>query len=132
MDMHTRLVARYLPNYVPGSPRVIVQNMTGGARVIALNFLYNLTESNGLTIGHWHTNIALPQVLTQPGVKYDARRFVYLGALAAPPRAILAHRDVPYRTIKELMNAPPACLLNLPLRVLAPLSVNCCVGQDTT
>ena len=33
-DYATRVLARYLPKYIPGTPNIIVQNMPGGGGVI--------------------------------------------------------------------------------------------------
>ena len=37
-DQMTRLVARYLPKYIPGHPNVIVDNVSGASSMIAANF----------------------------------------------------------------------------------------------
>ena len=36
-DTYTRLIARHFPQYVPGKPSAIVQNMPGAAMLIAAN-----------------------------------------------------------------------------------------------
>src|SRR2546427_4148532 len=40
-DTYTRLIARHFPQYVPGKPSAIVQNMPGAAMLIAANYTYN-------------------------------------------------------------------------------------------
>jgi tripartite-type tricarboxylate transporter receptor subunit TctC len=37
-DAYTRLIARYFPQYVPGKPSTVVQNMPGAAMLIAANY----------------------------------------------------------------------------------------------
>ena len=38
-DLLARLVARYMPKYLPGNPTAIVQNMPGGGNVVATNYM---------------------------------------------------------------------------------------------
>src|SRR6184192_1705281 len=50
-DATARLLARRLPDHLPGKPTVIVQNMPGGNSIIAANHMYNVARPDGLTIG---------------------------------------------------------------------------------
>src|SRR6184192_1237108 len=50
-DATARLLARRLPDHLPGKPTVIVQNMPGGNSIIAANHMYNVAKPDGLTIG---------------------------------------------------------------------------------
>jgi tripartite-type tricarboxylate transporter receptor subunit TctC len=44
-DINARLVARYLPNYIPGNPTVIVQNQPGAGSLSMTNQLYAADRS---------------------------------------------------------------------------------------
>jgi len=41
-DLYPRLLAEFMPKYIPGNPNIIVQNMPGAASLIAAN---NVTMS---------------------------------------------------------------------------------------
>ena len=43
-DTPARLMAKYLPKYIPGKPTVIVQNMPGAGGVVAANYLFSKAE----------------------------------------------------------------------------------------
>ena len=49
-DTAGRLVARFLPKYLPGNPKIIVQNMPGGGGTIANNYFASEVKPDGLTI----------------------------------------------------------------------------------
>ncbi len=49
-DTAGRLVARYLPKYLPGNPKIIIQNMGGGGGTIANNYFASEVKPDGLTI----------------------------------------------------------------------------------
>ena len=45
-----RLMAKYLPRYIPGKPTVVVEYMEGASGLIAANHIYNLAKPDGLQI----------------------------------------------------------------------------------
>ncbi len=49
-DLYARLLSRHLGNHVPGSPRVVAQNMTGAGSVRAANFVYTTAPKDGTHI----------------------------------------------------------------------------------
>jgi len=50
-DLYPRLVAEFMPKFIPGNPNIIVQNVAGAAGLIATNQLYNTSKPDGLTLG---------------------------------------------------------------------------------
>ena len=78
-DTYSRAIARHLGSHIPGTPTVIVENMTGAASLIAANYLYKVAKPDGLTIGNIHGNQILNQVLGGQGIEFDARRFEWIG-----------------------------------------------------
>jgi tripartite-type tricarboxylate transporter receptor subunit TctC len=79
-DAYTRTIARHMGKHVPGNPSFVVENRTGAGSLIAANHLYKISKPDGLTIGHFIGGLFLGQVLDQPGLEFDARRFEYLGS----------------------------------------------------
>jgi len=81
-DTYSRTIARHLGRHIPGSPNLVVSNLPGAGSVIAANQLYHRTPPDGLTIGNILGSLALSQLLSAPGIEFDARRFVWLGVPA--------------------------------------------------
>jgi tripartite-type tricarboxylate transporter receptor subunit TctC len=54
--------------------------MTGAGSLIAANHVYKVARPDGLTIGHFIGGLFLGQVLGQPGIEFDARKFEFIGA----------------------------------------------------
>jgi tripartite-type tricarboxylate transporter receptor subunit TctC len=79
-DAYARTIARHMGRHIPGKPTFVVENRTGAGSLIAANHLYKVSKPDGLTIGHFIGGFFLGQVLEQPGIEFDARRFEYLGA----------------------------------------------------
>ena len=79
-DTYARLLARHLGKHIPGNPAIIVENMTGAGGLISANHLYRVAKPDGLSLAHVPGTLLLAQVLGQPGIEFDARRFEYIGA----------------------------------------------------
>ena len=78
-DTYTRLIARYFAQYVPGKPSTVVQNMPGAAMLIAANYVFNSAPRDGTVIGHWSGPLILQQMMGNPAVQFEGRKFGWLG-----------------------------------------------------
>src|SRR6266550_8972562 len=79
-DTYARTLSRSMGKYIPGHPTVVVENMTGAGSLIAANHVFRVAKPDGLTIGHFNGGLFLGQVLGQPGIEFDARKFELIGA----------------------------------------------------
>jgi len=79
-DMYARVLARHMPKHIPGKPTFIVENMTGAGSLIAANHLFKVAKPDGLAIGHFNGGLFFNQVLAQPGIEFDTRKFEFIGA----------------------------------------------------
>jgi tripartite-type tricarboxylate transporter receptor subunit TctC len=105
-DRTARLLARYLPKYIPGSPNIIVQNMPGANSVIAANHVYAIAKPDGLTLGTFNRNLPIAQLTKVAGVKYDMTKFAWIGSAASESTILAIRSDLPYKTPEDLKNAP--------------------------
>ena len=78
-DIYSRAIARHMGKHVPGNPIFVVENMTGAGSLIAANHVYKVAKPDGLTIGNFHGNQILNQVVGGQGIDFDARRFQWIG-----------------------------------------------------
>jgi tripartite-type tricarboxylate transporter receptor subunit TctC len=79
-DMYSRVLSRHMGRHIAGNPTIIVENMTGAGSLISANHVYKVAKPDGLTIGHFNGGLFFNQVLAQPGIEFDARKFEYIGA----------------------------------------------------
>ncbi|MGH8670362.1 MAG: Bug family tripartite tricarboxylate transporter substrate binding protein [Burkholderiales bacterium] len=104
-DRTARMLARHLPDHIPGKPSVIVQNMPGANSLIAANHIYNVAKPDGLTIGTFNRNLPIAQLLKVDGVKFDMTKFAWIGSAASESTILAIRTDLPYKNIEDLKNA---------------------------
>jgi Tripartite tricarboxylate transporter family receptor len=110
-DRWGRLFAQHLGKYIPGNPSLVAQNMPGGGSMIATNYLYGLAKPDGLTIGMFQTFMYLQQLVGVPEVKYDVRKFNWLGSQEKGQMMLYIRADSPYKSMDDILKAkePPKC-----------------------
>jgi tripartite-type tricarboxylate transporter receptor subunit TctC len=110
-DRWGRLLAQYMGKYIPGNPNLVVQNMPGGGSMIATNYLYGLAKPDGLTLGMFQTHMYLQQLVGIPEVKYDVRKFTWLGSQEKGQMMLYIRADSPYKSMDDIVKAkePPKC-----------------------
>jgi tripartite-type tricarboxylate transporter receptor subunit TctC len=87
-DALARMLSRHMPKYIPGHPTILVENMTGAGSLLAANHIAKVAKPDGLTMGHFSGGFAFSQAMEQPGIEYDTRKLVFVGAVARDESAI--------------------------------------------
>ncbi|HEX2226930.1 MAG TPA: tripartite tricarboxylate transporter substrate-binding protein [Candidatus Binatia bacterium] len=105
-DTYARLIARHLGRHVPGNPTVTVENMTGAGGLIAVNYLFNRAQPDGLTIGNWNGSLSLQQYLGLKGIEFDAPRFEWIGSALRPTPICIVARASGVTTLAEWVKSP--------------------------
>jgi tripartite-type tricarboxylate transporter receptor subunit TctC len=82
-DVYARLLAAHLGNQIPGRPNFVLRYMGGANGIAAANYLYNAAPQDGSTIGILQRANAFERFFDpdNSGVKYDAKKFAWLGSL---------------------------------------------------
>jgi tripartite-type tricarboxylate transporter receptor subunit TctC len=78
-DTVARSISRYMPKHIPGNPQVILRYMPGAGHVVATNYMYNQAPKDGTYIATIGNSIPQSQALDGKGIRFDARKFNWLG-----------------------------------------------------
>jgi len=110
-DRWARLLSRYMPKHLPGNPNFVVQNMPGASSVVAANYVYNLPKPDGLTVVMPINSLHLDQIVGRREVKFDVRKFEYIGSQEKTPTMMYFRADSPIKSLGDIIQAkePPKC-----------------------
>lgn len=110
-DYWGRLLARTMPKYIPGTPAFVVQNMPGAGSVIATNYVYNVAKPDGLTVGMPTQQIYMGEFVGNDEVKFQMRKFFWIGSPDRNPTILYIRADTPFKTIDDVIKSkvPPKC-----------------------
>jgi tripartite-type tricarboxylate transporter receptor subunit TctC len=79
-DAFARLIAVYLPRYIPGQPNITIQNMPGAGSLVLANHIYNLAAKDGTEMGAVNPQISTDPLFHADRVKFDPRKFNWIGS----------------------------------------------------
>ena len=105
-DLEARVFARHLRKYLPGQPRVLVQNMPGAGGMIMFSHLYSRAKPDGLAAGIFPPGAFIRQLL-QEEAKFDMAQMPIVWAVSASGVTIV--RDfLKAKTARDLLRVKPS------------------------
>ena len=103
-DAYACLFALHIGEHLPGHPRVVVQNMGAAGGLVAANYMYNVAPRDGTYIGMISQTAAIGQVVSTPGVRYDVRRFGWIGRLTANVQVLQTWHTSRVKTFSDALS----------------------------
>ncbi len=82
-DLSARIVARMMPDFIPGRPQMVVQNLPGGGGITGANRLATTVEKDGLTIASVSRGIPQLAMVGDPNISFDPAKLTWLGSLSS-------------------------------------------------
>lgn len=97
---YCQMVQRNIARFIPGKPKTLIQNVPGGGGAKSASYMYNVAPKNGGVIGMIAPgNITVPLVRK---VKFDARKFEWLGSPAARSNAVWFWHTAGIKTLDDI------------------------------
>ncbi|HEU4341728.1 MAG TPA: hypothetical protein VFU31_09175 [Candidatus Binatia bacterium] len=104
-DTYARAVTRHMGKHIPGNPSFVVENMDGAGSLLSANYLYNKADADGLTIGSWNNLMILQQALGAKAIRFDARRFGWIGAPSQSRSVCAVMGFTGLKTLEDVLNS---------------------------
>ncbi len=82
-DANARVLARYMPRYIPGNPVIIVKNMPGAGGLVAANHVYSVAAPDGLTFALLSRSNPLQPLMGVEAARYKPENFTWLGTASS-------------------------------------------------
>lgn len=95
------LLSRHLGANIPGNPTVITKSMPGAGGMKSANYAFNAMPKGGLYMLMPPDMSMVSQVLRPKKVKYDARKFTWLGRVFGSNNLIATRRDAGAANYKD-------------------------------
>ncbi|MCZ6638289.1 MAG: hypothetical protein O7C66_08870 [Alphaproteobacteria bacterium] len=104
-DRYARLTARYMQNYIPGKPRIITKNKSGGGSLVATNFIYGAAPQDGTIIGAVQRGIPLEPLTKGDKSKalFDPVKMQWIGSANRETSISISWHTSGVKTIQDLM-----------------------------
>ena len=102
-DTYGRMIARYMPKYLPGA-RIIVRNVPGAGNIIGANAIYT-ARPDGTTIGMFNTGLIYNQLIGSAGMNFDIAKFTWLGKAATEARAVVLSTNSGIKSFDDMLKA---------------------------
>jgi tripartite-type tricarboxylate transporter receptor subunit TctC len=102
-DMYARLIAREMGKYLPGTPKVVVQNMPGAGSLTAANYLYSIAKQDGSVIGTFSRGMTMLPLVDSTGVRYDSLKFNWIGSPSGEVSLAISWHDSGITKFEDLV-----------------------------
>jgi tripartite-type tricarboxylate transporter receptor subunit TctC len=80
-DVYSRAFARHYAQYIPGQPRIVVQNMPGASGLLATNFAFNKAPRDGSWAMATYNALLDENLLGNQKAKFDIPKFSWIGSI---------------------------------------------------
>jgi tripartite-type tricarboxylate transporter receptor subunit TctC len=101
-DTLARAIGRHIGRHIPGNPAVVAKNMPGAGGTQALDHLYNSADKDGTVMGLVNNTPPFVPLFTETKVRFDARRFSWLGTPSVESPLVLIWNAVPVNNVDDL------------------------------
>lgn len=102
-DLYARTIARYLGKHIPGSPRVIAEDMPGAGGFTGAQHVFSVAAQDGTVIGAIGSSALPYQPLVNPNSpKLDVPRINWLGSASTYSVLMVVRSDVPVYSVDDL------------------------------
>ena len=133
-DLTTRLIAPVLHKYIPGSPRIVVQNKSGGGSALAANTVFNNERRDGTVMAAISSSLVMKQARGVAGIKFDGRKFNWVASAFRANSACAVRLDAGVSTFAEAVKTKKQLIVSSfdkgGLSHLEPIFFNAIFGSN--
>lgn len=100
-SLYARALAMHIGKRLPGEPTLIVKELPGAGTLMSANYIYEAAKKDGTEVGAGGGSVATVQLYKTPGIRFDPRRFVWVGSAASEVGVIAATDKSGIKSIEE-------------------------------
>ena len=99
-DLSARLLAQFLPAFIPGHPVVVPRNMPGAGSIAAAEYIYSVAPRDGSVIGIVQPTFLLEKI-SDRARKYEPEQFGWIGRVDQSVVMGVIWRTSPAQSVRE-------------------------------
>ena len=99
MDLYARTIARHIGSHIPGSPKVVIENMPGASSMVASNYVYRVAPQDGTVVLAAGAALPFAPLLGSTAAKFEARNFKWLPSPASETTVLVVWKDAAVKDI---------------------------------
>ena len=100
-DTYARLIARFLPKHILGTPTIVVQNMPGASGIKAVNYLYSAAPKDATVIATFNNAMPFYQMMGESGIQFDVKELSWIGASSQGLLVLAVWHTTGIKTIED-------------------------------
>ncbi len=82
-SLYARALAMHVGKRLPGEPVVVIKELPGAGTLMSANYIFEAAKKDGTEIAAVGGSVATVQLYKTPGIRFDPRRFLWLGSIAS-------------------------------------------------
>ena len=104
-DTYGRLLARYMPKYLPGNPNMVAENKPGAGSMTLANQIYNAAARDGTEIALIGRGVPMDPLLVGPSspARFDATKFGWIGSMNNEVAGFFIRSGSPAQSANDLL-----------------------------
>ncbi len=78
--LYARVLARYMPQHVPGSPAMVIENLPGASGLRHMDHLVTVAAKDGSVIGLLNPSVTTAPLMTPESAKHTSEKLAWIGS----------------------------------------------------
>jgi tripartite-type tricarboxylate transporter receptor subunit TctC len=101
-EVYARLLAKYLPEHLPGHPSILVQFMPGAGGLKQVDYMNRIAARDGTVIGTIGRGLPFEPMIGKQEVEWDPLQFSWLGSMNSEASLAMSWNTSPVKTLDDL------------------------------
>jgi tripartite-type tricarboxylate transporter receptor subunit TctC len=105
-DLNARMLSRFMGKYIPGNPRMLVENMPGASSMKSVQFLDNGAPTDGTVITAFNPGLVTESLTRPDQIQVKFSDYSWIGSLSQEIRVCYLRRELGVNTFEEMLKHP--------------------------
>jgi tripartite-type tricarboxylate transporter receptor subunit TctC len=105
-DANARLLGRHIGKYIPGNPRVVVENMPGASSLKSVQYLDNGAPTDGTVFVAFSSGLVTESLTRPEHIPVNLKNYAWIGSLSQEVRVCYVRADLGIKDFQDMLKRP--------------------------